>query len=104
MPAIGVCARGKDVDARDTSAFTRVFDALCAGMTRFRFDRADEKKQRGEGSPLSSPHFNDAVACGAYCVTTVPTRLGAWPTGITALIFIAAVSIAVTELLAALEM
>ena len=22
-----------DVDARDTSAFTRVFDALCAGMT-----------------------------------------------------------------------
>jgi hypothetical protein len=23
----------KDVDARDTSAFTRVFDALCAGMT-----------------------------------------------------------------------
>jgi hypothetical protein len=25
--------RIKDVDARDTSAFTRVFDALCAGMT-----------------------------------------------------------------------
>jgi hypothetical protein len=23
----------QDVDARDTSAFTRVFDALCAGMT-----------------------------------------------------------------------
>jgi hypothetical protein len=23
----------KVVDARDTSAFTRVFDALCAGMT-----------------------------------------------------------------------
>ena len=23
----------KDVDARDISAFTRVFDALCAGMT-----------------------------------------------------------------------
>jgi hypothetical protein len=23
----------KDVDASDTSAFTRVFDALCAGMT-----------------------------------------------------------------------
>jgi hypothetical protein len=26
-------ARKQDVDARDTSAFTRVFDALCAGMT-----------------------------------------------------------------------
>ena len=25
--------RVQDVDARDTSAFTRVFDALCAGMT-----------------------------------------------------------------------
>ena len=23
----------EDVDARDTSAFTRAFDALCAGMT-----------------------------------------------------------------------
>jgi hypothetical protein len=25
--------RFQDVDARDISAFTRVFDALCAGMT-----------------------------------------------------------------------
>ena len=36
VPAIHAFAalRGsKDVDARDTSAFTRVFDALCAGMT-----------------------------------------------------------------------
>jgi hypothetical protein len=35
-------ARKQDVDARDTSAFTRVFDALCAGMTTERpvqFDR-----------------------------------------------------------------
>jgi hypothetical protein len=36
VPAIHVLLAGKtkkDVDARDTSAFTRVFDALCAGMT-----------------------------------------------------------------------
>jgi hypothetical protein len=36
------CARKQDVDARDTSAFMRVFDALCAGMTTERpvqFDR-----------------------------------------------------------------
>jgi hypothetical protein len=26
-------ATKQDVDARDISAFTRVFDALCAGMT-----------------------------------------------------------------------
>jgi hypothetical protein len=31
MPAIHVFACGKDVDARDTSAFTRVFDALMRG-------------------------------------------------------------------------
>jgi hypothetical protein len=28
------------VDARDISAFTRVFDALCAGMTRLGSRRA----------------------------------------------------------------
>jgi hypothetical protein len=36
VPAIHVFATPRDredVDARDTSAFTRVFDALCAGMT-----------------------------------------------------------------------
>jgi hypothetical protein len=35
VPAIHVLPlpRVQDVDARDTSAFTRVFDALCAGMT-----------------------------------------------------------------------
>ena len=34
VPAIHVLlATKKDVDARDLSAFTRVFDALCAGMT-----------------------------------------------------------------------
>jgi len=36
VPAIHVFGEAgkEDVDARDTSAFTRVFDALCAGMTR----------------------------------------------------------------------
>jgi hypothetical protein len=36
VPAINVFGSGYrvDVDARDISAFTRVFDALCAGMTR----------------------------------------------------------------------
>jgi hypothetical protein len=29
----------KDLDARDTSAFTRVFDALSAGMTSQRLQR-----------------------------------------------------------------
>ena len=35
VPAIHVFAATakKDVDARDVSAFTRVLDALCAGMT-----------------------------------------------------------------------
>jgi len=33
VPAIHVLRHQKDVDARDISAFTRVFDALCAGMT-----------------------------------------------------------------------
>jgi hypothetical protein len=28
--------RKQDVDARDASAFTRVFDALCAGMSENR--------------------------------------------------------------------
>jgi hypothetical protein len=32
-PRLAGLAPKKDVDARDTSAFTRVFDALCAGMT-----------------------------------------------------------------------
>ena len=37
VPAIHVFAASeKGVDARDTSAFTRVFDALCAGMTEER--------------------------------------------------------------------
>jgi hypothetical protein len=34
-PAIHVflpCEAAKDVDARDNSAFTRVFDTLCAGI------------------------------------------------------------------------
>jgi len=36
VPAIHVLFHRKkqDVDARDISAFTRVFDALCAGMTK----------------------------------------------------------------------
>jgi hypothetical protein len=36
VPAIYVLLarlQKKDVDARDISAFTRVFDALCAGVT-----------------------------------------------------------------------
>jgi hypothetical protein len=35
VPAIHVFLRveKQDVDARDVSAFTRVFEALCAGMT-----------------------------------------------------------------------
>jgi hypothetical protein len=36
VPAIHVLLatrKKEDVDARDTSAFTRVFNALCAGMT-----------------------------------------------------------------------
>jgi hypothetical protein len=36
VPAIHVflpCEAAKDADARDNSAFARVFDALCAGMT-----------------------------------------------------------------------
>jgi hypothetical protein len=41
VPAIHVflCRRAgkQDVDARDTSAFTRVFDAVCAGMTAERY-------------------------------------------------------------------
>jgi hypothetical protein len=33
LPQTGEGREGaEDVDARDTSAFTRVFDALCAGM------------------------------------------------------------------------
>jgi hypothetical protein len=47
VPAIHVflCrrARKQDVDARDTSAFTRVFDALCAGMTTDRLTQFDRK-------------------------------------------------------------
>jgi hypothetical protein len=31
--------RKQDVDACDTSAFTRVFDALCAGMTTERLSK-----------------------------------------------------------------
>jgi len=36
-------ARKQDVDARDTSAFTRVFDALCAGMTTERLTQFERK-------------------------------------------------------------
>jgi hypothetical protein len=47
VPAIHVflCrhARKQDVDARDTSAFTRVFDALCAGMTSERPTQFERK-------------------------------------------------------------
>jgi hypothetical protein len=33
-PRLACCKKAKkDVDARDISAFTRVFNALCAGMT-----------------------------------------------------------------------
>jgi len=32
-PRLAGLAPKKDVDARNTSAFTRVFDALCPGMT-----------------------------------------------------------------------
>jgi hypothetical protein len=35
----------QDVDARDTSAFTRVFDALCAGMTTERLTQFERKSQ-----------------------------------------------------------
>jgi len=31
------------VDARDTSAFTRAFDALCAGMTTERLTQFERK-------------------------------------------------------------
>jgi hypothetical protein len=47
VPAIHVflCrgARKQDVDARDTSAFTRVFDALSAGMTTERLTQFERK-------------------------------------------------------------
>jgi hypothetical protein len=33
MPGIHVFVFGQDVDGRDISAFTRVFDALCPAMT-----------------------------------------------------------------------
>jgi hypothetical protein len=33
----------QDVDARDTSAFTRVFDAQCAGMTEERLTQFERK-------------------------------------------------------------
>jgi hypothetical protein len=36
--------RKQDVDARDTSAFTRVFDALCAGMTTERLTNLIENR------------------------------------------------------------
>jgi hypothetical protein len=36
-------ARKQDVDARDTSAFTRVFDALSAGMTTERQTQLERK-------------------------------------------------------------
>jgi hypothetical protein len=36
-------ARKQDVDAGDTSAFTRVFDALCAGMTTERLTQFERK-------------------------------------------------------------
>jgi len=35
-------ARKQDVDARDTNAFARVFDALCAGMTTERLTDLSE--------------------------------------------------------------
>jgi hypothetical protein len=35
--------RKQDVDARDTSAFTRVFDALCAGKTTERLIQFERK-------------------------------------------------------------
>jgi hypothetical protein len=35
--------RKQDVDARDTSAFTSVFDALCAGMTTERLIQFERK-------------------------------------------------------------
>jgi len=33
----------QDMDARDTSAFMRVFDALCAGMTTERMTQFERK-------------------------------------------------------------
>jgi hypothetical protein len=36
-------ARKQDVDARDTSGFTRVFDALYAGMTTERLTQFERK-------------------------------------------------------------
>jgi hypothetical protein len=36
-------ARKQDLDARDASAFARVFDALCAGMTTERLTQFERK-------------------------------------------------------------
>jgi hypothetical protein len=60
-------------------------------------------QKRGHEPPLLTVFGATASRDLRQCATSVPIRLGAWPTGITALIFIAVVSIAVTELLAALE-
>jgi hypothetical protein len=58
-------------------------------------------KRRGSEAPLLFYLFRSSMDQGA---TSVPIRLGAWPTGMTAISFIATVSIAVTALRAALEM
>jgi hypothetical protein len=42
-PRLAGQAPKKDVDAPDTSAFTRVFDALCAGMTTERLTQFERK-------------------------------------------------------------
>jgi hypothetical protein len=46
VPAIHVFAAKKVVDARDISAFTRVFDALCAGMTEQGVPPSDNGRRR----------------------------------------------------------
>ena len=62
-----------------------------------------QNEMRGHEPPLLISVLCNRCSDLRQRATSVPTRLGAWPTGITALIFIAAVSIAVTELPAALE-
>ncbi len=59
------------------------------------------KKEREREPPLLFSFGRSSDDQGA---TSVPMRLGAWPTGMTAISFIATVSIAVTALRAALEM
>jgi len=64
-------------------------------------ERVRNKKGEGARAPSPLSFSRSSVDQGA---TSVPILLGACPTGMTAISFIATVSIAVTELRAALEM